>query len=231
MMTSPRTLGLWVSVLAWASLGTASPVWGQCDIQSPGPECPQRPVVLLQDALFTNPNGALFACARDDDFCIGLLLSNQDGVSSQALFVDGQPQGAIGSHAYLQLVGAPGVICACPGGPEEDQDACALACVVGFANGNPHESERARCGDCGRLMLTASAREDVAVDDDDDPDTPPVIEPLAYLLVGQAGLVNAIDRFGDGCSATLVLDETSPPFDFSFTFENDNHGLVTHGCL
>jgi hypothetical protein len=76
-----------------------------------------------------------------------------------------------------------------------------------------------------------SAGEDVAVDEDDDPDTPPVIEPLAYIAVGQTGMVNAIDTAGDACSAALVVDETIPPFDFSLTFENNNHGSVTHGCL
>lgn len=205
--------------------------WAQCDVPSPDPDCPVRPVVLLRDALVTNPNGAVFACARDDDFCIGLLLSNQAGVSSQALFVKGQPQGAIGTHAYIRLVEAPGVLCACPGESGDDQDACARACLVGFITGNPDESERATCGDCGRLMLVVHAREDVAVDEDADPATPPIIEPLAYIGVGQTGLVNAIDTFGTACSATLVVDETIPPFDFSVTFENDNHGSVTNGCL
>ena len=208
-----------------------APVWGQCDVSIPGPDCPGRPIVLLRDALLTNPNGAVFACAREDDFCIGLLLSNQDGVRSQALFVNGQPQGAIGSHAYIRLVDAPGVLCACPGGSGDDQNACARACLVGFSTGNPDESERATCGDCGRLMLVFHAREDVAVDEDDDPATPPVIEPLAYIGVGQTRLVNAVDTFGDVCSATLVVDETVPPFDFSFAFENNNHGAVTNGCL
>ena len=115
-MTSPRALGLWISALAWVSLAMVSPVWGQCDVQNPDPECPVHPVVLLRDALATNPNGAVFACARADDFCIGLLLSNQEGVSSQALFVEGQLQGAVGSHAYIRLVEAPGVLCACPVG-------------------------------------------------------------------------------------------------------------------
>lgn len=205
--------------------------WAQCDVQNPDPDCPVRPVVLLRDALATNPNAALFACARDDDFCVGLLLSNQEGVSSQALFVNGQPQGVIGSHAYIRLVDAPGVLCACPGGSGEDQDACARSCLVGFITGIPDESERAACGACGRLMLVVHAREDVAVDEDDDPATPPVIEPLAYIGVGQTGLVRAIDTFGDACSATLVIDETIPPSDFSFTFENNSHGAVTSGCL
>lgn len=220
-----------LSTLFVLAILMGAPVWAQCDVQNPDPDCPVRPVVLLRDALATNPNGAVFACARDDDFCIGLLLSNQEGVSSQALFVKGQPQGAIGSHAYLRLVEAPGVLCACPGGSGDDQDACARACLVGFITGNPDASERAICRDCGRLMLVFHAREHVAVDEDDDPATPPVIEPLAYIGVGQAGLVHAIDTFGDACSAMLVIDETLPPFDFSFTFENNNHGAVTNGCL
>lgn len=231
MTTSLRALGLRVLALTLVTLGTAWPAWGQCDIQSPDPDCNERPVVTLRDSLFTNPNIALFACDRENDFCVGLFLSNQDGVDSQAVFVDSQPAGAIGSHAYLHVVDAPGVICACPGGSGEEQDACARACLNGVRSGIPHESERAICADCGQILINVRAREDVSVDDDDDPSTPPVIEPLAYILVGQARVHKAVDASGDSCSATLVLDEIVPPFDFSFALENDSHGSVTGGCL
>jgi hypothetical protein len=230
MVQRQRAVKLWVLVLATVCLA-AGPAWSQCDAENPDADCPERPIVVIRDALFTNPNGALFACAPNDDFCLGLLLSNQDGVSSQALTVEGQPRGAIGSRALLRLVDATAVICACPGGPGHDQDACARACLVGFRTGDAHESQRASCETCGQLTLNVRAREDVTVDDDDDRETPPVIEPLAYLLVGRARLTKATDRAGEACSATLVLDEIVPPFNFSFTLENRDHGSVTRGCL
>lgn len=231
MFTPPRPSVLLISILALASLFTVTPAWGQCDVKSADPDCPKRPVALLKDELFKNPNGKLFACAPEDGFCVGVLLSNQDGVKSEALFVENQPQGAIGTHGTLRVMNAPGVLCACSGSTEEEQGACGLACLLGFANGTPHESQRASCDDCARLELTSHAREDVAVDDDGDPETPPVVVPLAYVASGAGRLNKATGQSGDRCSVTLVLDEIFPAFDFSHTLENNDHGTVTGECL
>lgn len=231
MVTLSRTLVLSISLLAWASLGTVGPAWGQCDVKSADPDCPQRPLTFLKDEFFQNPNGKLGACAPDDGFCVGVLLSNQDGVTSKSFFVEGQPQGAIGTRGTLRVRDAPGVLCACPGGPGNDQGACGFACLMGFASGTPHESQRASCQDCARLEINAMAREDVEVDHDGDPETPPVGEPLAYVATGTGGLVKATGASGQECTVTLVLDEIFPAFDFSHTLENNDHGTVTKGCL
>lgn len=231
MVTLSRTLMVSISLLVLPSLGTAGAAWAQCDVKSADPDCPQRPLTFLKDELFQNPNGKLAACAPDDGFCVGVLLSNQDGVTSKSFFVEGKPQGAIGTRATLRVRDAPGVLCACPGGPGNNQGACGLACLLGFASGTPHESQRASCQDCAWLQLNAMAREDVEVDDDGDPETPPVVEPLAYVATGEGRLSKALTASGEECSVTLVLDEIFPPFDFSYTYENNDHGTVTKGCL
>ena len=146
-------------------------------------------------------------------------------------FVDGKPQGVVGTRGTLLVKDAPGVLCACPGGAGHDQGACGFACLLGFANGSPHESQRASCQDCARLKLNAMAREDVEIDDDGDPQTPPVVEPLAYVATGEGGMVKAASASGKKCTVTFVVDEIFPPFDFSYTFENNDHGTVTEGCL